>query len=171
MADDRCFGQLQVQSCCGERCKCASFTWVSTAGSVFRRAQQGNVAVLDFQKSTKTDKDSIVFTINLGVLCGHIMKTLDPKRREDEVRITDCHLRERIGFVVPEGRDIWWTITASTDEARYANQLTTAITQYVLPYLEKFLATENLHQLWKSGSCPGLTEYQRTHFLRILESR
>ncbi len=124
--------------------------------------------LLEVQRSIKGTKDAIIFTINLGVVCGDL---LDQSIIQlENVQITDAHLRTRIGFLLPERRDKWWEITSTTDSHLLSREISDLVANIAVPYVKILLEPDAVRSLWESGQSPGLTEFQRVRFLRKLKN-
>lgn len=136
-------------------------------GQMFKRVLQNNCGIIDFQRSVKDSKDLILFTINLGVVCGSLLDTVDLK----DTQVTDAHLRQRIGFLMPERRDKWWEVNLTTNVQVLAQEIGNVVLHVAVPYLNKFLDADALRSLWESGQSPGLTEVQRTRLLAKLKAQ
>ncbi len=135
-------------------------------GLVLHKSSRSNIALVEFQLSDRTSKERVVFTVNLGIVCGELLED-----DADKVSTMDAHLRQRLGFLLPERADKWWEITAQTDVAALTDQLSTVIEKSALPYLEEYLDTQSLIALWESGKSPGLTAVQRTRSLDRLQKK
>jgi len=83
--------------------------------------------------------------------------------------VTDAHLRLRLGWLLPDPGDKWWELTLETDVGLLAKELAELLVTKAIPYLEGFLSTDVLIELWESGRSPGLTDVQRARFLSGLE--
>jgi hypothetical protein len=138
-------------------------------GSVLRTVHHGNSGLIEFQKSTKSSGEQILFTINLSVVCGAL---LDPDQSPlEKVRGLDAHLRQRIGMLMSGRPDKWWEIREGTDVGALANEVSDLIATEGAPYVARYLDTTELVTLWESGKSPGLTETQRTRYLEKLKSK
>lgn len=132
--------------------------------NTFRRSDRGNTALIQVQKSSKSERTRVSFTVNLGVFSA-AATTGDPPRRPS---LEDCHWRERIGFLLPGRRDTWWEVDATTNVDRLKAELVTYLRSYALPVLISYLDDSKLRDLWLSGKSPGLTEFQRLRNLLAL---
>ncbi len=134
-------------------------------GLVLHKSAGSNIALIEFQLSDKTSKERVVFTINLGVVCSE----LSAGGATRKATAMDAHLRQRLGFLLPERADKWWEITAQTNVLALAEQLSTTLEQSALPYLDEYVDSRTLIALWESGKSPGLTAVQRARFLDQLK--
>ena len=134
-------------------------------GSVFRILSQGNCGIVEFQRSAKSSKNRLLFTVNVGVVCGELLSS---ERELREARIIDAHLRLRIGMFLPDHPDKWWEITDSASVDAAAKEVRELILQEALPYVLKHLDTGALVVLWKSGQSPGLTALECARYLAAL---
>jgi len=132
---------------------------------VFRCCERGNYALVEIQKSRKSVKDKILFTVNLGIVCSELLKLEDPNREPGKCRVVDAHLRLRLGMLLPGRRDKWWEITECTPESSLEQEVCQAVVESGVPYLEQYLKTHALLRLWESGESPGLTEGERLEAL------
>jgi hypothetical protein len=138
----------------------------TTNGTIFRILDKGNAGIIEFQKSTKSSQKMILFTINLAVICGLLLRPDEPP--VNKARSLHGHLRLRIGMLLPGHPDKWWEITKDTDVDRLATEISTFVSTLAVPYVQRYLQTDELIGLWESGKSPGLTEMQRIRFLREL---
>lgn len=70
------------------------------SGDAFYYSKENNIGLIEFQKSRSSIATSTSFTINLGVYSSalHIFDNRDLKSKPT---MSDCHWRERIGFLLP----------------------------------------------------------------------
>ena len=138
-------------------------------GSVLFCERGGNFGLIDFQKSQKTSREAVVFTVNLGVVSGKLVRFFSPSKKVGPpARVSDWHWRERLGFLLAEGRDQWWSISAGTDVRRISQTLEDALIRLALPEIERYIGDESLRDLWLARRSPGLTELQRLRNLAVL---
>lgn len=125
--------------------------------------------VINWQVSTDKLPGKIKFTVNLGV---HDLRLAE--MYEDPVKacpdVWMCHLRERIGFVMPERIDKWWVIDELAPiSADLVEEFLNITKDVAVPYLNKFKERNDLLDLWKSGISPGQTDKQRIRLVQDLE--
>lgn len=140
-------------------------------GNDFRRAQEGNVALIAFQRSGFNDSEQLKFTVNLSVISAALLAHREAGSDISRAKEYDGHLRERIGMLLPGGRDRWWAFSAGVDCAGVEAEVIDALVVRAVPFLAAHVRDEDLIALWKSGRAPGLTEMQRARFLAVLEGR
>lgn len=141
----------------------------SKRGRSFFRHVDGNLALIEFQRSIYNHLHSLKFTINVGIILG---KLADREWDIKKSNIADAHLRERIGMFLSIPRDRWWTFDteSSTDSADLAiGEILPLLRDRALPYLNQNLSDDALITLWESGRSPGLTETLRTRYLAKLK--
>jgi hypothetical protein len=136
-------------------------------GPVFRLLAHGNCGLIEFQRSDKSSEEILVFTVNLGVVCGELLDA--GSSGAQKARIIDAHLRQRVGMLLPDRPDKWWEVTASTDRVSFVQEIVDLLMKKGAPYVESHLATKALLALWESGQSPGLTVFQRTRFISKLK--
>jgi len=130
-------------------------------GSHFTRDIADVVHLVTVQSSVGSTADAVRMTVNLGVW----VPALEGDAKPD---IWSAHWRERLGFLMPEKRDVWWD-AASDDEARVvAHRIAGAVRDFGLPALSGLANRRALLDLWRTGSYPGLTEVFAERLLKRL---
>lgn len=137
-------------------------------GTSFRLDSEGNAQIVAFQRSSKSTASAIVFTINLGVVSGALVRKSDPEKDPSREGIEAAHIRERIGALTPENDDRWWTVTASP-AGDISAEVADLVATLAIPFLRKHATDRDLLALWRTGRSPGLTERQRVRNLALLE--
>lgn len=138
------------------------------SGSRFRREVDGNLQLIEFQRSGFNDRDCLRFTANIGVLSRKVLRNLDPEARIEQKSEIDAHLRERLGNFRDQPGDYWWQISIASNEQAMVDEIRQLIVTRVLPFLAKHCSDDALVKLWSSGRSPGLTEFQRNRNLAAL---
>lgn len=140
----------------------------SRKGLTFYINRDGNYGLINFQKSTKSNSDMIIFTINIGVISRRLLQFFSAEQRSTDLFVDNCHWRERIGFMLPTRQDKWWTIEANTSTEHLAEELCEYIVSLAIPEINKYIEDEALRDLWLSGRSPGLTNFQRLMNLSVM---
>jgi len=139
----------------------------SKRGHIFVCVSAGNWAVIEYQKSQKSSAEAVVFTANVGVVSQRLARFFSsPMEPKKPPASSEWHWRQRLGFLLPQRQDIWWTLTPNT-LAEVSREIEDAL-GVALPAVEGYLQDESLRDLWLSGSSPGLTEVQRLKNLAVL---
>jgi hypothetical protein len=138
-------------------------------GSILRVVRQDNAGIIEFQKSTKSTGDQILFTVNLAVICGALLEPDQPSL--EKARSMGAHLRQRIGMLMPGRPDKWWEISEAVAVGALAAEVSEVIATKGAPYVTRYLDVNELVALWETGKSPGLTETQRVRYLEKLKSR
>ena len=126
----------------------------------------GNVSIINFQKSRKSEKDKTEFTINIALLSFRIASFFGIQT--DDFELDDCHWKTRIGHLLPEKHDIWWTIEPSTALNHLCSTIKDLLEQCVFNAIAEIHSDNNLRDLWLGGKSPGLTNIQRLICLSVL---
>lgn len=136
-------------------------------GCCFYIRRDSNIGLIHFQKSKKTNKNEIVFTVNLGVCSGALLKfyEINPSNYPS---LAVCHWQQRIGFLFEERDDVWWTISNGAQLAPIFDVLQKSLTQKAVPYLEQHISDESLQAAWLGGQSAGQTNVQRLMHLSVL---
>jgi hypothetical protein len=118
----------------------------------FYRRVQGNYAIIQLQKSRHSTASMVEFTINLGVFSPRVQQGLEQYIWVPDVKKVptepNCHLRLRIGRLMPERPDPWWAIGPNTDRGPLGATLRALLDSQALPFdtLEQpACATESDH--------------------------
>jgi Domain of unknown function (DUF4304) len=136
-------------------------------GQMFRLFEEGNCGIIEFQRSKSNSNYRLLFTLNLGVVCGEL---LDPDILDiKKARVIDAHLQERIGFILPYHDDKWWEISELTDPSSLGKEMVDCLLTRGVPYIKNHIKTSALLSLWESGESPGLTSLQSSHYLEQIK--
>ena len=121
-------------------------------GLTFYRPVEDNFGIVQLQKSRSATATSLDFTINLGVFSGRVHRTLSQIMWVPEVNGVPtepaCHLRQRTGWLLPEARDVWWTVRADADRAERGRTLRTVLEEHAFPFLAARVSDEGLRDHW-----------------------
>ncbi|MCP5005142.1 MAG: DUF4304 domain-containing protein [Planctomycetes bacterium] len=138
----------------------------SQKGNTFIVQKSDNWGLINFQKSRKSSASEMAFTVNIGITSSRLLNYSSLEIQKPS--IDQCHLRQRLGFLLQERCDQWWTINAETKVSDICEEIKGYISNYALPYIERYLTDETLRDLWLSGQSPGLTEIECLLNLTIL---
>jgi hypothetical protein len=69
-------------------------------------------------------------------------------------------------MLLPDPHDKWWEITSTTDVDALVREIADLVLGKGVPYVSRYLDTNELVALWKSGQSPGITETQRTRYVQ-----
>lgn len=134
----------------------------------FYLPSEGNWGIIDFQKSQKSDSSQIKFTVNIGIASRRILNFLGFEEKNKKPNIWDSQFMVRLGHLLPENSDIWWTIDQETTIEELGLFTVDLVIKYALPAIQEHLSDESLRDLWRSGKSPSLTEFQRLLYLSVL---
>lgn len=116
-------------------------------GSTFVKECGDDVVLeVNLQKSSSSTSAGLRATVNLRVYSrtlsramGHSMDyPADPHR----------HWEERIGSLMPEQRDRWWSVPTSQAAVQAGEDIAEALSRFGLPALDAVSSTEKLRTLW-----------------------
>lgn len=101
-------------------------------------------ALLSFQKSMFSDSNEIRFTMNLLVMSK---KEWDKFRSERSNFPTKPNpttqwgvgWTRRIGFLIPQKQDFWWSLYGNSDLANLSNEIIGSVINYALPAIKEQL--------------------------------
>jgi hypothetical protein len=123
-------------------------------GSTFVK-ECGDDVVLeaDLQKSTASTSACLRVTVNLRVYSRALTRAMgysmdypnDPHR----------HWEERIGRLMPEQSDRWWTVQTTQTAVQAGEEIAESLLRFGLPALDAVSSTEKLRALWlREGNHP-----------------
>ena len=107
----------------------------------------------------------LVATVNLGIFSSTIATKVGNTRKPN---ILDAHWRERVGFLLDEPTDKWWEISSEQEAIEATEELSEILRKSALPKFQTLSSSENLKRLWETGEAPGLTEFERQQFLKVM---
>ena len=138
------------------------------SGLRFCLQKQGNWGVLGFQKSARTDQRRLIFTINVGVCSTRLLRFYSLEKVGNCPTIQDCHLDIRLGHLLPDRDDKWWTIVDEKGLDQLSDEIVSDVTNVAHQMICHHVRDEDLMALWLSGRSPGLTDLQRLKNLSVL---
>jgi hypothetical protein len=107
-------------------------------GADFSRKYREALHVINFQLDKWNSKELGKFTLNIGAHFTSVaallfgtdpMPVTSPKER-------NCLLRTRVGLLMPEHRDHWWSVTSETGGDSMSEELANVCSSYAVPWLE-----------------------------------
>ena len=137
------------------------------SGNNFFYNQGENIGMINFQKSKSNSSEIVLFTINLGVYSSSL-KIFDQPGINSKPSISDCHWRQRIGFLLPEEKDYWWQIDTTVSLDHLIAEVSDVLISIAIPEIKKHIADESLQEYWMNGISSGLTEQQMYLYLIVL---
>jgi hypothetical protein len=138
-------------------------------GTILFHERGENSGLIEFQKSQKTRPEAVLFTVNLGVVSGRLARFFSvPLSRGRPPEPSKWHWRVRLGFLLPEGQDQWWSLRGGSEVRQVREKIEDALVRLALPEIEEHLRDESLRDLWLTGRSPGLTDVQRLKNLAVL---
>lgn len=96
------------------------------------------VTVVNLQGSSWNSRDRSQFTANLGIWFPAAESIAgSPERPNRKPPEYQCTVRERIGYLMPEGRDVWWELDSTAHLESTGIEVTAAIVDFGLPWLSR----------------------------------
>jgi hypothetical protein len=120
----------------------------------FYKHTDENFTLVQLQKSSSSTAASLSFTMNVSAYSGRIQRGLEPIIWTPNVsRVPtepDCQLRQRIGSLLPEAKDVWWTVHDGADLADLGARLRAVLTDLAFPYLDTIATDVGLRDHWRA---------------------
>ena len=137
------------------------------AGQRWTIASADAIGLIEFQRSRAGPQESIRFTVNVGVRYQLLASFFDADAGRTPPKIEHCHWHDRIGFLMPERHDHWWTIDAKTDCRRLIDDLGDVLRRYAVPAIMCRLSREELLRELRLPTFRGATTLQRLMYLSV----
>jgi hypothetical protein len=104
-------------------------------GASFALHRGDDWGVITFLNGPKSTAENVVFTIGLGVALGGLRRISHPDALNRRPWGSEFHWKQRVGFLLPGGVDIWWNIDANTSLEALGGEISNLITATVIPAL------------------------------------
>lgn len=132
-------------------------------GPVFSLNLGEVIHLVEVQTSRQSTANEVKLTVNLGVFVPGLVYA--DIRDITKPSIPLSQWRQRIGALLPEQADTWWSISSSEQAVEVATEISSRIENYGLAALASVQSMSALAAIWGSGRSPGLTERQRQELL------
>ena len=99
----------------------------------FYRENADRTDVINIQASQWNEGREGQFTVSVGICFPAISEIIDAPLIKGLPKEYDCTIRERIGLITEENRDIWWKINTETNQSVLANDLASKVNSICLP--------------------------------------
>ncbi|HEY2121935.1 MAG TPA: DUF4304 domain-containing protein [Candidatus Acidoferrum sp.] len=107
-------------------------------GTHYARVKGEALQLINVQSSQWNMSSQGRFTLNIGVHFSSVAKMLMGADRMPAVpKHYYCLRRKRVGQLLPDKADRWWTVAPQTNASDVAAELSSAMNDYVLPWLTK----------------------------------
>jgi len=137
------------------------------AAALFSRAVEDVIHLIEVQGSRSSTNQEVLFTVNVGVF---VPALIYPDVRDvTRPSIPDAHWRERLGFLCPEQKDLWWKVSSAHEALDAAEDVAARNQRFALPALAGIGNTNALATVWRTGQSAGLTEFARKKYLLMLD--
>jgi len=141
------------------------------AGRTFRiQNADADWGLVNFQSSTRSTTVVQVVTVNLAVSLGLIRAWEDPA--DDRIpHYSEGHWDSRIGHLLPEHDDKWWSISIPIEDPSAVVDLRRAVRDVGIPAVIAHMSATAIRDLWMAGPVPFLPNLRRLRDLLIVLSR
>lgn len=131
--------------------------------SFFWKEGSESRTIVEFQKSQRSTKENIFFTLNLSIIYKVLLDSeFDNIER---MRGHDGHVFWRIGDFLSPRVDKWWIIDDNVNVAAVSAEIASVLTEDAMPTLDTYSTVESVLKLWKSGVSPGVSEKRRLEYV------
>jgi len=138
------------------------------AKNTFRRRNEASWTVINFQASQYSFAHDVKFTVNLGVSLDLLRPEWQGDKPPSE---SGCRFRERLSFLLPDRipYDWWWVADDETNFERLGADITTAIVEHGLSWLDARSTPEQVRDLWL-GDLEHVSEKTVPEALKIVDA-
>jgi hypothetical protein len=161
-------GFTKFKKCFAEKLESSRFF---RENEVFWRQMNDTKIVVEIQKDLKrSTKDQILFTVNVGI-SADVLRTesFDDPRSEYALPLERCHWRQRLGRLLRDREDRWWSVRDEQRAQSLCDEIATSLREEAWPSIEDWASTSSLIRHWLEGRGPGLTEFERrSNLARLL---
>jgi len=110
--------------------------------------------------------DQKSFTINLGIASKRIGSYYGDAPDSPPPSYA-CHWETRIGSLMPDNRDKWWTLSDEPSYCTVEIEVQKAVAELAIPLVKPHSTEQGLFELWVS-KMPGYFEYPTLKYKSIL---
>lgn len=136
------------------------------SGYSFVLRLEGNRGLIQFQKGRKSTAAEILFTVNLGVTSERLRR-FEGETTDSKPSIDGCHWSTRLGFLLPEREDKWWSIRTDAEAEKLGVQFREFL-PVAVEAIGQNISDIALRDLWLRGESPGLSDLNRLRNLSVL---
>lgn len=112
----------------------------------FYREFENRTELINVQASQWNEGNEGKFTINVGVYYPNISEIIDAPSIKGMPKEYDCTVRERVGLLTPEKRDLWWKVDISVKDQELAGNVADSVEKFCLPWLTEMSDLERAKQ-------------------------
>ncbi|WP_419699609.1 DUF4304 domain-containing protein [Mucilaginibacter sp. NFX135] len=134
-------------------------------GNIFSHATPDLTYYIGLQSSQSSTANLLKITLNIEIFSSKLYKLSDSSLPAEHTR----HYNQRIGQFTNKPEDKWWLIDSEKNAALAAEEINDLVANKVISEFEKLKSTDDLHQMFKDGKSPGLTQGQMKYYLEILK--
>lgn len=106
------------------------------SGGNHKRKVGDDWQIINFQKSRRSSRSRVLFTVNLGVGLAAYRDAVHAWPDERPPPHYRCHLRDRLGPLGDDG-DLWWDVDERTDLEVVAADVLQRLARDGIPWLER----------------------------------
>jgi len=92
--------------------------------------------VINIQLSQWNSSEEAQFTVNLGVAIEELRTAGEGIPPKGDLKEHDCDVRSRIGALLPNKQDKWWSVTPGTNTDELVAEIWSLLEQFGMPWLE-----------------------------------
>jgi hypothetical protein len=134
-------------------------------GNIFSHITPDLTYYISLQSSQSSTANQLKITLNTEIFSSKLYKLSDSSLPPEHTR----HYHQRIGRFMDKPNDKWWLIDSEKSAVLASEEINDLVANKVISEFEKLKSTDDLHQMFKDGKSPGLTQGQMKYYLELLK--
>lgn len=122
-------------------------------GHDFRRFQDGNCAIIWFQKSRDSSKSKVLYYVNYGI-CYGVLYQVTGSGNFESCHQSESHMR---AWLNQNSAQSILEVCEGGSAEEHASEVLLMLKEQAMPFFEAYLPTEAAMLLWKSGHGVGIS--------------
>ena len=139
----------------------------SGSSALFQRSSHDVTHLVQLQRSRYPSPAVMKVRVNLAIW----VNALAPVRagRPEAPSEAGAHWREGIGFLMQPRSDHWLSFSSEAQAQQAGTEASSLLLSAAMPLFDTLSDASAIRNCWRSGSSPGITEFQRVKYLARLE--
>lgn len=116
------------------------------SGRTFYSLGESRTTIVNVQASKSNLGEEGTFAINLGVYIPDVAKITNALPFTGRFpKEYDCTIRQRLGMLMTDGKDYWWSVNSTTDIDALAKDVGDAWLQHGKPWIDRLVNLDTVH--------------------------
>ncbi|MBL0739910.1 DUF4304 domain-containing protein [Chryseolinea lacunae] len=136
-------------------------------GNKFYITKENNCAIIDFQKERGHEPGERTFTINIYIGSERVANFFGSSVKGTP-GVELCHWDERVGYLLPQNKDVWWRISDYPDLTQLEKELEQVLVNYCIPEIDNNISDASLEKTWRARFSAGIMHFTEYKFFTAL---